>query len=66
MKITKINVSSSITIPIKDKYYKFSFGLEAELNEKDKIEKVKKDLWNMCNSEVDNQVQIIIDSYKTE
>ena len=65
--ITMIRVSSKRTIPIKSvgEYYSFECVLEADTENmtSDERDSYKDFLWNKANTEVDNQVQEVLDAY---
>lgn len=66
-KTIKISGTSKATVQIKNNYYSFSYSEERELPEDDtrtNIEKERELLWDTLNSEVDKQIEQIMELYK--
>lgn len=66
-KTIKISGMSKATVQIKNNYYSFSYSEERELPEDDtrtNIEKERELLWETLNSEVDKQIDQIMELYK--
>lgn len=66
-KTIKISGTSKATVQIKNNYYSFSYSEERELPEDDtrtNIEKERELLWETLNSEVDKQIEQIMELYK--
>ena len=63
-KTIKISGTSKATVQIKNNYYSFSYSEERELPEDDtrtNIEKERELLWETLNSEVDKQIEQIME-----
>ena len=64
-KTTKITATSRCAIRIKDNYYTIELSEERALPEKDvDVEKEYKALFDSVNSEVDNQMQEILKTFR--
>lgn len=66
-KTIKISGTSKATVQIKNNYYSFSYSEERELPEdgtRTNIEKERELLWDTLNSEVDKQIEQIMELYK--
>lgn len=59
---TKIAVSSRASVKVKDSYYTVEYTEERAILDVDgvDIEKERALLWNVCNTEVDNQIEDIL------
>lgn len=65
-KITMISGTSKATVQINNNYYSFSYTEERQLPVEDdvNIELERELLWDTLNSEVDKQVEQIVNLYK--
>ena len=66
-KIVTISGTSKATVQVNNNYYSFSYSEERQLPEDDKdvcIEKERELLWDTLNSEVDKQIEQIVQLYK--
>ena len=61
MKITTVRATSRISTKLKDDFYTFEYCEERQVEDGDDIEQVREELWTTCHSEVDKQVEEIID-----
>ena len=59
-KTTLISASSSVTIKIKDNYYKVEYKEERELCEGDNVDFERQSLWDDVNTTVDTQAEDIL------
>lgn len=64
MKIVTIKAISRASVKIKDSFYTFEYGEERSLDETDNIDDAKKELWDSCNSEVDAQIEDVVNMLK--
>lgn len=64
MKTTKIQATSRISTKIRDTFYTFEYSEERQVEEGDDLVKAREDLWNTCNTEVDNQIDEVLSLYK--
>lgn len=62
-KTTLISASSSVTIKIKDNYYKVEYKEERELCEGDNVEFERQSLWDDVNTTVDTQAEDILRTF---
>lgn len=66
-KVVTISGTSKATVQVNNNYYSFSYSEERQLPENDKdvcIERERELLWDTLNSEVDRQVEQIVQLYK--
>ena len=64
MKVSSIRATSRCACKIKDNFYTVEYTEERTLDDGDDIEKERADLWNTVNSEVDNQIEEIFETFK--
>lgn len=57
---TSIRITSRASIKVKDSFYTIEYCEERSIPEGADLEEERADLWNMCNAEVDNQLEDII------
>lgn len=57
---TAIRITSRASIKVKDSFYTIEYCEERSIPEGADLEEERADLWNMCNAEVDNQLEDII------
>ena len=62
-KTTLISASSSVTIKIKDNYYKVEYKEERELCEGDNVDFETQSLWDDVNTTVDTQAEDILRTF---
>lgn len=62
-KTTLISASSSVTIKIKDNYYKVEYKEERELCEGDNVDFERQSLWDDVNTTVDTQAEDILRTF---
>lgn len=62
-KTTLISASSSVTIKIKDNYYKVEYKEERELCEGDNVDFERQNLWDDVNTTVDTQAEDILRTF---
>ena len=62
-KTTLISASSSVTIKIKDNYYKVEYKEERELCEGDNVGFERQSLWDDVNTTVDTQAEDILRTF---
>ena len=63
MKIMSIRATSRASVKIKDSFYTVEWCEERSLDETDEITSARKELWDTCNKEVDNQIEDILSSF---
>lgn len=64
MKIITIKAISRASVKIRDSFYTVEYGEERSIEEDDDIKTEREKLWDTCNSEIDNQLEDIIKSFK--
>lgn len=64
MKTTKIQATSRISTKIRDTFYTFEYSEERQVEEGDDLVTARGELWNICNTEVDNQVEEVLNFMK--
>ena len=57
---TSIRITSRASIKVKDSFYTIEYCEERSIPEGADLEEERADLWNLCNAEVDNQLEDII------
>ena len=62
-KTTLMSASSSVTIKIKDNYYKVEYKEERELCEGDNVDFERQSLWDDVNTTVDTQAEDILRTF---
>lgn len=55
--IKTIRAEVSLTLPVADRYYKFTFSQERELANVRDFQKETKELWQSSKDEINNQVK---------
>lgn len=66
-KVVTISGTSKATVQVNNNYYSFSYSEERQLPENDEgvcIEQERELLWDTLNSEVDRQVEQIVQLYQ--
>lgn len=61
---TSITATSRASVKVKDCYYTVEFSEERSLPQDCDVEKERAILWDVVNTEVDNQVQDIVNMFK--
>lgn len=61
---TAIRITSRASIKVKDSFYTIEYCEERSIPEGADLEEERTDLWNLCNAEVDNQLEDIIKMLK--
>lgn len=64
MKIMTIKATSRISTKINDTFYTFEYSEERLLEENDDVESERSKLWDTCHSQVDAQVEEVVDLVK--
>lgn len=57
---TAIRITSRASIKVKDSFYTIEYCEERSIPEGADLEEERAELWGVCNSEVDNQLEDII------
>ena len=57
---TSIRITSRASIKVKDSFYTIEYCEERSIPEGADLEEERAGLWNLCNAEVDNQLEDII------
>ena len=63
MKVTSIRATSRASVKINDSFYTVEWCEEHSLDENDNVEEERKKLWEICNNEVDGQIEDILRSF---
>ena len=65
--VVEIRADSSLTIELNKRWFKINYGETRIINNPKEvnIEEERKKLWQTVNNETDNQIQDIIDSFKS-
>lgn len=67
IKTTKISVSSRAAIKVRDNFFTVEYAeertVDGDVTEAELLT-ARKDLWDVCNNEVDAQIQEILSVYK--
>lgn len=61
---TTIRATSRASVKIKDSFYTVEWCEERTIEPNDNIEEERANLWETCNSEVDNQIEDILKMIK--
>lgn len=64
MKVTAIRATSRASVKVGESFYTVEWCEEHALDENDDIERSRKELWDICNTEVDNQIMDILNTFK--
>ena len=64
MKITTIKAISRASIKIKDSFYTVEYGEERSIDDTDNVDEEREKLWIACNSEIDKQLEDIVNSFR--
>lgn len=57
---TAIRITSRASVKVKDSFYTIEYCEERSIPEGADLEEERADLWGVCNTEVDNQLEDII------
>ena len=63
-KTTTIRATSRISTKIRDTFYTFEYCEERQIEDGDDLEEERAKLWEICNAEVDNQIEETLEMYK--
>ena len=63
MKVTTIRATSRASVKINDSFYTVEWCEEHSLDPEDNVEEERKNLWQICNDEVDGQIEDILKSF---
>lgn len=63
MKVTSIRATSRASIKVNDSFYTVEYCEEHSLDPDDIVEDEREKLWNICNTEVDSQIEDILKSF---
>lgn len=64
MKISKIQATSRISTKVGETYYTFEYSEERLIEDGDDVNDERVNLWDACHSEVDTQLQNVLNLYK--
>ena len=64
MKVTTIRATSRCACKVKDNFYTVEYTEERALDENDNVQEEREKLWETVNSEVDNQIEEIFETFK--
>ena len=63
-KTTIIRATSRISTKIRETFYTFEYCEERQIEDGDDVANEREKLWEVCNAEVDNQVEETLAMYK--
>lgn len=63
MKVTSIRATSRASVKVADSFYTVEYCEEHSIDPEDNVEEERKKLWDICNSEVDSQIEDILKSF---
>ena len=63
-KTTTIKASSRASVKVGDSYYTVEWTEERSIEDTDNIEEERAFLWETCNTEVDNQIEDILKTFR--
>lgn len=63
-KTTLIKASSRASVKVRDSYYTVEYTEERSVDEQDNVDTEREKLWNDVNSQVDNQIEEIFNTFK--
>lgn len=63
-KTTAIKASSRASVKVGDSYYTVEWTEERSVDDTDDIEEERANLWETCNTEVDNQIEDILKTFR--
>lgn len=61
---TSIRITSRASVKVNDSFYTVEYCEERALSETANVEEEREKLWDVCNSEVDHQIEDICKSFK--
>lgn len=64
-KTTSIKASSRASVKVGDSYYTVEWTEERSVDDTDDIEEERANLWETCNTEVDNQIEDILKTFRS-
>lgn len=64
-KTTAIKASSRASVKVGDSYYTVEWTEERSVDDTDDIEEERANLWETCNTEVDNQIEDILKTFRS-
>ena len=64
-KTTAIKASSRASVKVGDSYYTVEWTEERSVDDTDDIEEERANLWETCNTEVDNQSEDILKTFRS-
>lgn len=64
MKVTSIRATSRASVKIGDSFYTVEWCEEHSLDETDDVDSAREKLWDICNNEVDTQIEDILKTFK--
>ena len=62
---TTIKASSRASVKVGDSYYTVEWTEERSIDETDDVEEERANLWECCNTEVDNQIEDILKTFRS-
>lgn len=62
---TLIRISSRASVQINNNFYTVEYGEERQIKEgtEEELDEERQRLWNLCNTEVDNQIRDIVTTF---
>lgn len=63
MKVTTIRATSRASVKVNDSFYTVEWCEEHSLDGTEELNTARKELWDICNKEVDNQIEDILTSF---
>ena len=64
MKTKTIKATSRLSTKVGESFYTFEYCEERQIEENDNLEEERADLWEVCNTEVDNQLADVFKVYR--
>lgn len=62
-KTTSIRITSRASVKVRDSFYTVEYCEERQIEDGDDVAEEREKLWNVCNTETDNQIEDILKSF---
>lgn len=63
-KTTSIRITSRASVKVRDSFYTLEYCEERSIPEDADVAEERAELWDVCNNEIDNQIEDIIKTFK--